>query len=66
MIEKIALTVFLTCAFTCGCLLITMIWVSSAEAVVERFVPTLFILGFFSFLVWGTRVVYRFLACAKS
>jgi len=66
MIEKISLTLFLSCAFLCGSLLVTMIWVRSTEEVIERFVPTLFIIGFFSFLIWGTRVVYRFLGVLRD
>jgi len=59
--EKIALQIFLGAALLCGCTVISMIWVDGLEHKVERLVPTLFIIGFFAFLVWATRIVYRFL-----
>lgn len=62
MIEKIALRVFLTCAFLCGSTIITMFWWEPFEDIQRGTAPTLFVIGFFAFLVWATRIVYRFLA----
>lgn len=61
MLEKIALHIFLTAAFLCGSTLLVMLWWGPGEALLDRIPLTLFIVGFFAFLVWATKVVYKFL-----
>lgn len=40
---------------------LTTIWVGE-ETFPERLIPTFFIIGFASFLIWAPLVAYRFLA----
>ena len=39
---------------------LTLIWIGE-ETFPERIVPTFFIIGFASFLIWAPLVTYRFL-----
>lgn len=60
--EKISLRVFLTCMVLCASGVLMGIWFE--ERIPEaffKFPATFFIVGFGSFLIWTTRIVYRFL-----
>lgn len=60
MIERVALWIFwIAMLLTAGSAL-ALIW-SNGEAIPERLLPTFFIVGFASFLIWAPVVVYRFL-----
>lgn len=60
MAEHIALKVFWMMMLLCAASALATIW---AEHILpEKVVPTLFIIGFASFLIWAPLVTYRFLA----
>lgn len=62
MIEKISVRLFLTFMLLCAGTAIIALWFGPKEDPEWfKLIPTFFILGFASFLVWGVRVVYRFL-----
>jgi len=60
MIEYITLRVFWTAMLLTAGSALALIW-SNGEAIPERLLPTFFIVGFASFLIWAPHVVYRFL-----
>jgi len=61
-IEKIALRIFwvamLLCAFTA---LVGLWFFDGEESEFFKLIPTFFIIGFASFLIWAPLMVYRFL-----
>lgn len=59
MTEQLSLRLFLASMLLCAGSALTLIWGGPIE---QRLVPSFFIVGFASFLVWATCVVYRFLA----
>jgi hypothetical protein len=59
MIEKITLRVFWVMMLLCAGSALINIWVGNDT--VGKLVPTFFIIGFASFLIWGPLVVYRFI-----
>ena len=59
MAETITLRVFWTFMLLCACTALTTIWVP--DLLPERLIPTFFIIGFASFLIWAPLTVYRFL-----
>ena len=60
MVENIALKVFWTMMLLCAGSALTMIWFE--HVLPEKIVPTFFIIGFASFLIWAPVVTYRFLS----
>ncbi len=59
MTEKITLRLFWTFMLLTAATALTNIW---AEGVLPvKLIPTFFIIGFASFLIWAPHVVYRFL-----
>lgn len=60
MAEKIALRVFWVFMLLCAGTALTLIW--GGTVLPQRLVPTFFIIGFASFLIWAPLVIYRFLA----
>jgi hypothetical protein len=60
MIEKITLRIFWVMMILCAGSALTNIWASNILP--EKLIPTFFILGFASFLIWAPLVTYRFLA----
>ena len=60
MAEKIALRIFWVMMLLCAGSALTLIW--AGNVVPQKLVPTFFILGFASFLIWMPLVTYRFLA----
>ena len=63
MAEKIALRVFWTFMLLCAGVALTDIWFE--HVLPEKLIPTFFIIGFASFLIWAPLVVYKFLAKIK-
>ena len=59
MAEKVALRVFWTAMLLCAGSALTVIW--AGEVIPQKFIPTFFIVGFASFLIWAPLVAYRFL-----
>jgi hypothetical protein len=59
MTEKIALRIFWIMMLLCAATALTDIWFE--HALPEQLIPTFFILGFASFLIWAPLVIYRFL-----
>lgn len=59
MAEKIALRLFWVFMLLCAGSALITIWFG--PVITGRFVPTFFIIGFASFLIWAPLVVYRFL-----
>lgn len=59
MTEKISLRVFWVCMLLCATSALVLIW--GGEVLPQKLVPTFFIIGFASFLIWAPLVVYRFL-----
>lgn len=60
MVEKIALRLFWTCMLLCAGSALSLIWFG--DVIPQKLVPTFFIIGFASFLIWAPHVIYRFLA----
>lgn len=60
MTEKIALRTFWTFMLLCAGTALITIWIPNVLP--ERLIPTFFIPGFASFLIWAPLVIYRFLA----
>ena len=58
--ERVTLKVFWTMMLLCASTALVIIWVP--HALPERLVPTFFIIGFASFLIWAPLVTYKFLA----
>jgi hypothetical protein len=61
MNEKTALKVFWFFMLACASTAIVQIW-SSGNALPMQIVPTFFVIGFASFLIWAPLMVYKFLA----
>lgn len=62
MIEKIALRIFWVAMLLCATTVLVNIWfLNEAESEFQLLIPTFFIIGFASFLIWAPLVVYRFL-----
>ena len=60
MAEKIALRIFWVFMLACAGSALTLLW--GGDLMPQRLVPTFFIVGLASFLIWAPLVVYRFLA----
>lgn len=57
--EKIALKMFWTFMLLCAGSALTLLW--AGNVLPEKIIPTFFIIGFASFLIWAPLVTYRFL-----
>lgn len=55
-----ALKIFWIFMLLCAGTVLIGIWVG--EIIAHKLVPTFFIIGFASFLIWAPIVIYRFLA----
>lgn len=67
MIERIALRIFIFCMMLCAGTSLVALWFGPAEDPQWfRLIPTFFILGFASFLIWGVQMVYRMLQVIES
>ena len=44
----------------CASSALTLIWIG--HVITEKLVPTFFIIGFASFLIWAPLITYKFLA----
>jgi Ni,Fe-hydrogenase I small subunit len=60
MVEKVALKLFWVMMLLCTGSALTLIW--AGNVLPQQLVPTFFIVGFASFLIWAPLVVYKFLA----
>jgi len=60
MIEKTAIKIFWTAMLLCASSALTLIWIG--DVITEKLVPTFFIIGFASFLIWAPLITYKFLA----
>ena len=60
MTEKITLRLFWTMMLLCAGSVLTLIW--AGDIIPQRLIPTFFIIGFASFLIWAPLMVYKFLA----
>lgn len=58
MIEKAALRVFWTFMLLCAASALTSIWFETLLP--QKLIPTFFIVGFASFLIWAPVMVYKF------
>jgi len=58
MVEKIALRVFWIFMLLCAGSALTLIWFE--DIIEQRMIPTFFIIGFASFLIWAPLAAYRF------
>jgi len=59
--KSITYRIFLYCMFTCATLVLCLVWLgpgSDEFAHVQRLVPTTFVIGLSSFLLWSTRVLW--------
>ena len=61
MTEKISLRLFWAMMLLCAGSALAQIW-SSGNALPKEIIPTFFIFGFASFLIWAPLMTYRFLA----
>lgn len=67
MIEKIALKIFWAAMILCAISAIILLWFGeNMNDQVFKIIPTLFIIGLASFLVWAPLVIYRFLTSRNS
>jgi len=64
MIEKITLTLFWSMMLLCAGSALSLIWLEGSLD--ERFVPTFFIIGLASFLIWAPLLAYRFLRLSPN
>lgn len=63
MIEKISFRIFTTMMLLCAVLALVGIWFG--ESLPETFfktIPTTFVIGLGSFLIWSPKIVYKFLS----
>ena len=60
MIEKIALRIFWILMLLCAGSALILLWFE--HALPEKIIPTFFIIGFASFLIWLPLVMYTFLS----
>jgi hypothetical protein len=60
MTENITLRIFWAMMLLCASSALSLIWMG--DVFPEKLVPTFFILGFASFLIWAPLISYRFLA----
>lgn len=58
--EKISLRIFWAMMLLCAATALISIW--AGNILPDRLIPTFFILGFASFLIWAPLLAYRFLA----
>ncbi len=62
MIEKISLRLFITFMLLCAGTVLMALWFGpDQDPEWFKLMPTFFVIGFASFLVWATQMVYRFL-----
>lgn len=61
MTERITLKVFWTFMLLCAGTALTQVW-TKGTLLPNEIVPTFFIIGLASFLIWAPLVTYRFLA----
>jgi hypothetical protein len=59
MVEKTALKLFWTFMLLCASSALTLMW--GGDILPQRLVPTFFIIGLASFLIWAPLLAYRFL-----
>lgn len=59
MAEKMSLRIFWVMMLCCAGTALISIW--AGTILPDKLIPTFFILGFASFLIWAPLVVYRFL-----
>ena len=60
MIEKISVRIFITCMLLCAAWVLAMVWLEPDSDEIFKVAPTLFIVGFASFLIWATTMVYKY------
>jgi hypothetical protein len=60
MTERISLKVFWVFMLVCAGTALTNIWAPKVLPI--QLIPTFFIIGFASFLIWAPLMTYRFLA----
>jgi hypothetical protein len=62
MIEKISLRIFWGAMLSCATVALVALWFFDGEdQEFFKLIPTFFIIGFASFLIWAPLMVYRFL-----
>lgn len=59
MIEKVALKLFWVMMLSCAGSALTLVW--AGDVIPQKLVPTFFIVGLASFLIWVPLVTYTFL-----
>ena len=59
MVEKMTLKIFWTMMLLCAVSALTLLW--AGDILPEKIIPTFFIVGFASFLIWTPLITYRFL-----
>jgi len=68
-IETISLKIFLTCMLACAIVAIVSIWLGWFGDSDDHFmpiIPTLFIIGFASFLIWLSIVIYKLIETSNK
>lgn len=62
MIEKVTLRIFWIAMLLCASTALIALWFfDGEESEFFKLIPTFFIIGFASFLIWAPLAVYRFL-----
>jgi hypothetical protein len=62
MIEKISLCIFWVAMLLCATIVLINIWFLNGDnSTFVLLIPTFFIIGFASFLIWAPTFAYRFL-----
>ena len=67
-IEKASLRIFLLCMFLCAISAIVAIWLDwfEVDPQIVPIIPTLFIIGLASFLVWLPIIIYGLIETLKD
>ncbi|NTV22502.1 MAG: hypothetical protein HGB03_02970 [Candidatus Yonathbacteria bacterium] len=68
-IETISLSIFLVCMLACATIAIASIWLGWFDNGDDHFtpiIPTLFIIGLASFLIWLPIVIYKLIEALKG
>ncbi len=66
MMEKITLRIFWAAMLACASTALVNIWFfDGGDSKFQLLIPTFFIIGFASFLIWAPLMVYRFLEKLK-
>lgn len=59
ILERVSLTIFLTCMLVTASLFIVFLWTEPSSEIAPKVMATFFVIGFANFLMWLPQVLYR-------